>query len=189
MREVTKLIEKDIKEIIPQIPGESDASYCRLILMLKKGLGTLQELHDYMEKENHKYYVTLDTLLHNSSKDNWTQRRKKYYNIRDQELREEVEELFQELNVIGIHDMQQYMGDINKLKKDIMQQYHEGVYKASYVLKILKDYIFCYRQATEIYYINSRHPLIPDTTNTNTNRTDEKLEQVSKVLYGEDDDK
>ena len=183
------MIEKNIYKIVPQIEGESDASYCRLIIMLTQGFKNLKELHKYLTEENHRYSVSYQTLRDNSAKYKWTERRKKYYNIRDQELKEEVEELFQQLNVIGINDMNEYIQDLHQLKKDIMQQYHEGGYKASYVLRILKDYITCYRQATEIYYINSRHPLIPDTNTTNTNRTDKKLEQVSKVLYGEDDDK
>ena len=183
------MIEQNIKKIIPQRKGESDSSYHRLLIMLSQDIGTLQELHDYLQKTNNKYYVKYGTLKANSCKDKWTQRRKKYLDIREQELRDEVEELFQQLNVIGINDMNEYIQDLHQLKKDIMQQYHEGGYKASYVLRILKDYITCYRQATEIYYINSRHPLVPDTNTTNTHTTDEKLEQVSKVLYGEDDDK
>lgn len=182
------MITKDIQEIVPPIQGETDVSYQRLILMLKKGFNTLEELQEYLETEDSPLpSVKYKTLRNNSSKDNWKERRKQYQEYREKELREEVEELFQQLNVIGINDMNEYIQDLQTLKKDIMQQYHEGGYKASYVLRILKDYITCYRQATEIYYINSRHPLIPDNTNTNTNRTDEKLEQVSKVLYGEDD--
>lgn len=169
------MIEKDIKEIIPQLPGESDSSYCRLILMLTQGLPTLQELHDHLKKEDHRYYVTIDTLKHCSANDHWTERRNKYLEIREMELREEVEELFQKLNVTGIHDMEVFLEELNTFKEDIIQRYKKGEYKASYALKCVKDYIFCYRQATEIYYINSRHKLEPDNEKEDTITPDEEI--------------
>ena len=177
---------QDIKEIVPQVPGESDASYTRFILYLKKGFNTLQEYADYLQTQTDIPPVKYKTLETNSAKDQWSKRRKKYQTIRDQELQEELEQLFQQLNTHSIHDMQDYIHDLNQLKKDFIQQYHQGDYKASTTLRLLKDYITCYRQATEIYYINSRHPLVPDTNTTNTHTTDKKLEEVSKALYGDD---
>jgi len=183
--ENNRMIGKDIKEIVPQIPGESDASYNRLILFLKKGFGTLKEYAEYLQEEQSQKAVTLATLETNSAKDQWSKRRKKYQQIRDQEIQEEVEQLFQQLNTHSIHDMQDYIDDLNKLKKDFIQQYNEGDYKASTTLRLLKDYITCYRQATEIYYINSRHQLFPDNTDTQTTQTDDKLQQISQILYGD----
>jgi hypothetical protein len=185
------MIEKKIQDIVPQIPGESDASYCRLIIMLTQGLRTLKELHDYLEKENHKYYVSYGTLQVNSAKDNWTKRIKKYDTIREQELIEETEDIFQQLNTVSIHEMRELLENLHELRLDIMKRFRNKneKFNSSSALKALNDYTTCYNRATEIYYINSRHPLIPDTNTTNTHTTDEKLEQVSKVLYGEDDDK
>lgn len=178
------MMKKDITNIVPQIPGESDASYCRLIIMLKKGFKTLEELHDYLQQENHRYYVTLGTLQQNSSKDNWSERRKKYHHIREQELTEEIEDLFQDLNKRGIHEMDEFLNDLQELKKDVMTKYRNGEYKASYVLKILKDYIHCYRQATEIYYINTRHNLIPNEQENNKEVNDQKLQNFGKIING-----
>ena len=169
------MLEHDIHEIVPQIPGESDLSYKRLIIMLQKGISTLSELQEYLEENNPNLSVKLQTLNNNSAKDNWSERRNKYYDIREQELREEVEELFQKLNIIGIHDMEQFLGELEELKEDIINKFRNQVYKSSYAIKLLKDYIFCYRQATEIYYINSRHKIEPDTEKEETITFNEEL--------------
>lgn len=185
------MIEKKIQDIVPQIPGESDASYCRLIIMLTHGCRTLKELHNHLEKENHKYYVAYDTLKKNSAKDNWQKRIKKYDQHLKQELIDETEDIFQQLNTVSIHEMRELLQDLHELRQDIMKRFRNKneKFNSSSALKALNDYTTCYNRATEIYYINSRHPLIPDTNTTNTHTTDEKLEQVSKVLYGEDDTK
>ena len=153
--------------------------------MTKKGIHNLEEFADYLQTQNTIKPVSVSTLEKNSAKDNWTQRRQKYQQLKDQEIQEEVEQLFKQLNTHSIHDMQTYIDDLNKLKKDFIQQYQEGDYKASTTLRLLKDYITCYRQATEIYYINSRHQLFPDNNDTQTTQTDDKLQQISQILYGD----
>ena len=120
----------------------------------------------------------------NSAKDNWSERRKKYTHIREQELTEEIEDLFQDLNKRGIHEMDEFLNDLQELKKDIMTKYRNGEYKASYVLRIFKDYISCYRQATEIYYINTRHNLIPNEQENNKEVNDKKLQNFGKIING-----
>ena len=170
------MITQNIQEIVPQIPGESDASYCRLIIMLKKGLRNLHELHDYLEKENHKYYVSYGTLMNNSAKDNWKERIKKYDTTREQELREETEDLFQQLNTVSIHEMQELLENLHELRQDIMKRFRnpQEKFNSSSALKALNDYTTCYNRATEIYYTNSRHPLTPTTEEqTTTNTTQE----------------
>ena len=184
------MINQTIRETIPQIPGESDASYDRLIIMLEHEIPSLEELCTYLEEKEPKKAVSISQLKKCSAKDNWTQRRNKYSQIQDEEIKEEMEQLFKELNKKGIHDMQEFLNQLQKLFHQVINKHETtGEYSIYSMFKMFKEYITCYREATEIYYINSRHPLIPDTNTTNTNRTDEKLEQVSKVLYGEDDDK
>lgn len=163
------MIEQDITEIVPQIPGESDASYCRLIIMLKKGFGTLRELEEYLESENHKYSVTLSTLKENSAKDNWSERIKKYDTLREQELREEMEETFQKLNKTSIDEMTEFMEDLHVLRKDVMKRFKnpDEKFNSSSALRALNDYINCYGKATEIYYTNSRHPITPTPEENN----------------------
>lgn len=165
------MIEQDIKTIVPQMPGESDASYCRLIIMLTQGFRTLKELHEYLEKENHKYSVSYDTIRQNSSKDNWTQRIKKYDDIQEQQLREETENIFQTLNTVSIHEMQEFLEDLSTLRKDVMKRFRNKneQFNSSSALKALNDYSTCYNRATEIYYINSRHSLIPKDEESTAN--------------------
>lgn len=177
------MTSQEIQTIIPQIPGESDASYTRLIIMLEQEISTLDKLFNYLEKKQPDKAVSISQLKKCSAKDNWTERRKKYQEIRDQEIQEEIQDLFKELNTMGIQDMQECLQDLNTLRTDIMKQYNEGAYKASYVLKILRDYINIYRQATEIYYINSRHTLFPqEQENTEDNTRD--YDKIREAIRG-----
>jgi len=166
---------QDIHDIIPPLPGEPATSHQRVLIMAEKGIHTLTGLCEYLEKEEPQLAVSYEYLRKCSAKFNYFQRIDKYIEIREMELREEVEELFQKLNVIGIHDMAQFIEELNTFKEDIIQRYKKGEYKASYALKLVKDYIFCYRQATEIYYINSRHKLEPDIEKEDTITPDEEI--------------
>lgn len=163
------MIEQDITEMVPQIPGESDASYCRLIIMLKKGFRTLKELQEYLETSNNKYCVTYSTLRENSGKFKWSERIKKYDNIREQELREEMEETFQKLNHTSIDEMTEFLEDLHVLRKDVMKRFKNPneKFNSSSALRALNDYINCYGKATEIYYTNSRHPITPTPEENN----------------------
>lgn len=180
------MIEQDITEIIHQIPGESDASYCRLIIMLKKGFKTLEELHDYLQKTKHKYYVTLGTLQQNSSKDNWSERIKKYDHIKEQELKEEMEQTFQKLNKTSIQEMAEFLEDLHTLRKDVMKRFHNPSEKfnSSSALRALHEYINCYSKATEIYYINTRHNIIPNEQENNKEVNDQKLQNFGEIING-----
>ena len=180
------MIEKDIRTLIPQIPGESDASYCRLIIMLTQGLRTLKELHDYLEKEKHKYYVSYGTLQINSAKDNWMKRIKKYDQLHEQELKEEMEQTFQKLNKTSIQEMAEFLEDLHTLRKDVMKRFHNPSEKfnSSSALRALTDYIHCYGKATEIYYINTRHNLIPNEQENNKEVNDQKLQDFGKIING-----
>lgn len=182
--------KKEIQKIIPQIRGESDVSYKRLILYITSNCKDLHEFEDYLKEEHPKLSVTYNTLTTNSSKDNWTERRKKYQEIKEQELEEEVADLFRQLNTRGIHDMDSFIRELGELREDAMQQWRDGVIKASTVLRIMKDYITCYRQATEIYYINSRHKLEPETEVDHTNRersaeAEQFIDTMNKVYEGD----
>ena len=174
---------QDIKEIIPQLPGESDRSYERLIIMLKKGFKSLEELSEYLQKENHELKVTHSTLENNSANDNWTERRKKYREIRDQEIQEEMEQLFHDLNTRGIRDMTTFLDELQEVKEKEMQLFHEEGKKPSSVLFTLRNYIKCYREATEIYYINSRHTLFPQEQENNTDNTKD-YDKIREAIRG-----
>lgn len=150
----------------------------------------MREFHDYLEKEDHKLKVTLGTLENDSAENNWKQRRNKYQEVMDKELEEEVADLFRQLNTMGIHDMDSFIRELGELREDAMQQWRDGVIKASTVLRIMKDYITCYRQATEIYYINSRHKLEPETEVDHSNRersaeAEQFLDTMNKVYEGD----
>jgi alanyl-tRNA synthetase len=174
----------DIKEIVPQIPGESDASYTRFILYLKKGFHTLREYADYLQTQTDIPPVTYNTIETNSHKDKWTARKKKYQEIKDQEIQEELEQLFKDLNTRGIHDMATFLDELQEVKDKEIELFRKGK-KPSSVMFTLRKYIQCYREATEIYYINSRHKLEPDTNTSNTKNTDEKLLKIRNTMYGE----
>jgi len=180
------MIEQNIRKIVPQIPGESDASYCRLIIMLKKGFRTLKELQKYLEESNNKYCVTYPTLKENSAKDNWMERIKKYDQLHEQELKEEMEQTFQKLNKTSIQEMAEFLEDLHTLRKDVMKRFHNPSEKfnSSSALRALNDYIHCYGKATEIYYINTRHNLIPNEQENNKEVNDQKLEDFGKIING-----
>lgn len=177
------MVHIDIKEIIPQIPGESDASYTRFILYLKKGFNTLQEYADYLQTQNDIPPVTYKTIEANSYKDKWTERRKKYQEIRDQEIQEEMQNLFHDLNTRGIHDMTTFLDELQEVKEKEMQLFRDEGKKPSSVLFTLRNYVKCYREATEIYYINSRHQLFPqEQENTEDNTRD--YDKIREAIRG-----
>lgn len=178
------MIIQNIEEIIPQLPGEPTPSYQRLLIMLKEGISTLPKLEEYLEKEEPQLQVSFQYLKKCSAKYNWKERRNKYNTIREQELQEEVEELFQQLNNNSIHDMQEYIQELQNTFNEIITRHKKGEYQPSYMLKMFKDYILCYRQATEIYYINARHKLEPDTEQEETRTINEEI--VDKDILNAD---
>jgi hypothetical protein len=179
------MTSQDINTLIPQIPGESNRAYRRFIIYLKKGFEDLEELHTYLEKEEKEIAVTYGTLRNDSSENNWSKRSEKYYQIKDQEIQEEMEQLFKQLNTKGIHDMQEFLDELQKLFHEVVHAHQEGEYSVYTMFKTFKEYITCYRQATEIYYINSRHQIYPDNENNQTTQTDDKLRDISHTLYGD----
>jgi hypothetical protein len=157
--------EKQIQNIIPQQPGESDASYQRLINYILSPCTTLKEYEPYLHEHHPKIAVKYRTLTTNSYDDKWKERIKKYTDLQDQEIDQEIQRLFKDLNTRGIHDMQTFLDDLEEVKNKEMQLFHTGQKKPSSVIFTLRQYIKCYRDATEIYYINSRHRLEPSDDN------------------------
>ena len=168
------MITQDITTIIPQLPGEPDTSYQRLIIKHKKGFTTLEELSNYLEQENHRLKVSQGTIENNSSQYKYTQRRQTYQEHIDKQLQEEMQQLYKDLNNHSIHDMQEFIQELQNTFHEIINRHkNNGEYQPSYLLKMFKDYIYCYRQATEIYYINSRHKLEPEHEEEDTITIDE----------------
>lgn len=154
--------KKEIQNHIPQIPGEYNTSYQRLILYILSPCTTLKEYEPYLQQHHPKLAVTYNTLKDFSAKDQWTDRIKRITDIQDQEIQDEIQQLFKDLNTRGIHDMHQFLDELEEVKNKEMQLFHAGQKKPSGVIFTLRQYIKCYREATEIYYINSRHRLEPD---------------------------
>lgn len=179
------MIPQDIHTIVPQIPGESNPAYKRLIIYLKKGFENLETLQTYLEKNEPKISVTYGTLRNDSSDNNWKERITKYYEIRDKELQEEMQQLFKQLNNHSIHDMQEFIQELQNTFHEIINRHQQnGEYQPSYLLKMFKDYIYCYREATEIYYINSRHKLEPENEPEEEITINEKI--VEKDILNDD---
>ena len=67
--------------------------------------------------------------------------------------------------------MQEFMGDLHTLRQDVMNRFKDPTQKfnSSSALKALNDYSTCYNRATEIYYINSRHSLVPKEEESTNN--------------------
>lgn len=176
--------KQDIEKNIPQLPGESDASYYRLILFILSDCQDLKEFEVYLAKEHPKKAVVYNTLTYNSAKDNWTQRIQKFIQLKDEELQEELEQLFKDLNTQGIHDMKQFLDELNEVKNAEMELFRKGPKKPRSVIFTLRQYIKCYREATEVYYINTRHNLIPNEQENNKEVNDKKLEDFGKIING-----
>lgn len=115
--------EGNIYELVPQIPGESDASYTRFILYLKKGFNTLKEYADYLQTQNDIPPVTYKTIEANSYKDKWTERRKKYFKVRLKEKEEHELKLINAMEELGIKGMKEAKRRYNPHKSSSKQGY------------------------------------------------------------------
>lgn len=143
-----------------RMKGEPKKSNRRLCLF-SKYTGTLKEFEAHLQKHHKDLAVSYTTLMNESSKYNWKDRKNKYKQQQEQQLQNEIEDLFKTLNKSSIEDMSNFFNDINELKHDLMRRYRSNEITSTNALRVLKDYIKLYREATEIYYINSRHSLFP----------------------------
>lgn len=166
---------QDIHEIIPQIPGESDVSYQRLIIMLTNPIRTLKDLQTYLEEQYPKLSVSLSTLENCSSKDNWTERRHHYQQTINEELQKENEDLFQKLNNTSIREMEEFMDDLHTLRVDVMNTFKNKGISSHYALISLNHYSQSYDRAVSIYYTAARHKREPD----NDNEVQQDPEEIS----------
>ena len=163
---------------IVRMKGEPRKSNRRLCLFVGFD-GTLQDFELFL-KENHKdLSVSLSQLQKDSSRWNWKKRKNEYKQLEEERLRNESESMFNELNRKGMEDMNVFFDVLNDLKKDLLIRYGNGEITSTNVLRVLKDYIRLYRQATEIYYINSRHQLQPIETENDSN---DSMEAVNTFL-------
>ena len=143
-----------------RMKGEPKKSNRRLCLY-SNFAGTLKEFETHLKKHHKDISVTYSTLQKESAKWKWHERKNKYKQQQEQQLQNEIEDLFQTLNKSSIEDMSNFFNDINELKHDLMRRYRSNEITSTNALRVLKDYIKLYREATEIYYINSRHSLFP----------------------------
>ena len=178
------LTKAEIQKIIPQLPGEYNTSYQRLIIYILSPCTTLKEYEPYLQKHHPHLAVTYETLSTDSSKDNWKERIKTITDLQDQEIQDEIQQLFKDLNTRGIHDMHQFLDDLEEVKNRELELFHTGHKKPSGVIFTLRQYIKCYRDATEIYYINSRHRLEPEHEETPKQTPDEIL--IDNDILGDD---
>ena len=153
---------QDIHEIIPQIPGESDASYQRLLTMLTHQIRTLEDLRIYLEEEEPDKAVSISQLKKCSAKDKWMERRHKYHQTLDEELQKENEELFQKLNNTSIREMEEFMQDLHTLRVDVMNTFRNKGISSHYALISLNHYSQSYDRAVSIFYTGARHKREPD---------------------------
>lgn len=133
------MITQDITTIIPQLPGEPDTSYQRLIIMLKKGFTTLEELSNYLKQENHRLKVSQGTIENNSSQYKYTQRRQTYQEHIDKQLQEEMQQLYKDLNNHSIHDMQEFIQELQNTFHEIINRHkNNGEYSQATYSKCSK---------------------------------------------------
>lgn len=175
---------QDIHEIIPQIPGESDASYQRLLTMLTHQIRTLEDLHVYLEENEPDRVVSISQLLKCSSKDNWMDRRHHYHQTIDEEIQKENEDLFQKLNNTSIREMEEFMEDLHTLRVDVMNTFKNKGISSHYALISLNHYSQSYDRAVSIYYTAARHKREPD--NDNEVQQDPEEITINKDLLDDD---
>ena len=140
--------------------GEPNKANQRLQLYAKFA-GNMKQFKKHLHEHHKDLEVKYHTLHNESSKWKWQERKKQYKQQQEQQLRDEIEDLFQSLNKAGITDMSTFFNDINELRTDLMRRFRANEITSTNALRVLKDYIKLYREATEIYYINSRHALFP----------------------------
>lgn len=151
---------EQITDPCTRMKGEPKKSNRRLCIYVNFA-GTLKEFEAHLRKHHKDLAIGVATLKKESSKYNWKDRKNKYKQQQEQQLQNEIEDLFKTLNKSSIEDMNNFFNDINELRHDLMRRYRSNEITSTNALRVLKDYIKLYREATEIYYINSRHSLFP----------------------------
>lgn len=156
--------------------NEPKKSNKRLRYKLQNHISTLRELETALREDpdTQDIKATAGTLRNDSMRWDWVERERQYTQLEEQELQDKIEDLFRELNQRGIHDMDEFIQELNELREHEMRQFRENGKKASSVMFTMRQYIKCYREATEIYYINTRHKIEPDLDDTPQQAADEK---------------
>lgn len=151
---------KEIVDPCTRMKGEPKKSNRRLCIYVNFA-GSLKEFEAHLRKHHKDLSVSIATLKNESSKWNWQERKNNYKTEQEKQLQTEIEDLYKSLNKSSIEDMNNFFNDINELKSDLMRRFRADEITSTNALRVLKDYIKLYREATEIYYINSRHALFP----------------------------
>ncbi len=123
--------------------------------------GDLHKFEGYLKKKHPDLSIKYSSLRIEAHRNEWTSRIAEYHEQRERDLIQEINTIFNDLNYEGILDMKDFFKDINELRNDVMRRWRNGEITSTTALKNLRDYIEHYRQATEIYYINSRHNIQP----------------------------
>lgn len=153
-------MSEEITDPCTRMKGEPQKSNRRLCIY-SNFAGTLKEFEAHLKKHHKDIAVSTVTLKRESAKWHWQDRKNKHKQQQEQQLQNEIEDLFKTLNKSSIEDMNNFFNDINELRHDLMRRYRSNEITSTNALRVLKDYIKLYREATEIYYINSRHSLFP----------------------------
>ena len=151
---------KEIVDPCTRMKGEPKKSNRRLCIYVNFA-GSLKEFEAHLRKHHKDLSVSIATLKNESRKWNWQERKNNYKQQQEKQLQNEIEDLYKSLNKTSIEDMNNFFNDINELKADLMRRFRADEITSTNALRVLKDYIKLYREATEIYYINSRHSLFP----------------------------
>lgn len=144
--------------------------------------GNLPQFEKHLAKKYPDLSVKYSTLDREAAQWKWTRRIGEYKEQQERKLIQEIEETFNELNYEGILDMKDFIKDINELRNDVMRRWRNEEITSTTALKNLKDYIEHYRQATEIYYINSRHNIQPIEAEVKTEVKHTGLSDVRREL-------
>lgn len=136
-----------------QQPHESKKIYARFL----KYLNGKRNLHELSTEEGVKY----STITDNSTKWKWKKRANAYDHHMQQELQEKTNNLYENLNRQGLNHMVEYLEDLNQLHHDVMDRFNRKEISSGTAIKYMHEYIQCYREATELYHIQCRRPLLP----------------------------
>lgn len=155
-----------------QQPHESEKLYNRFKRYRAKHKSIT--LEKFAEEEG----VTKSTIAQNSAKWNWDARADAWDAYEAQKLYKKVQDDFEKLNKKGLHDMDSFIDELNELRKDAMKRFRKEAINSTTCLNIMKNYITCYREATEIYYINCRKPLFPPDIVEEDTSADDKIDNI-----------
>lgn len=144
-----------------RLKGEPRKSNRRLKLYVDFE-GTLSDFEIFLKEKHKDIAVSLSQLQKDSSKWSWQSRKEEYQLQREEVTRQIMKNRFLDLNGIGVYDMSKFLVEITYIKEDVMERYNAGDMSIGSVFRLLRDYVKMYRAATEIYYINTRHQLLPN---------------------------